>query len=95
MKRKRQQAKRRTSKKPKNSPASPEIVVKNLEIFVTDFLTDPCGLPLELKDCILVDGTKPSGTDSSFDYIRFNLTHRSFRYFIFIQQRSSVEKTLY
>ena len=59
MKRKRQQGKRRKSKKTKNSTSSSEIVVKNFEIFVTDFLTDPCGLPLELKDCILVDGTKP------------------------------------
>ena len=92
MKRKRQQGKRRTSKKPKNSPTSPEIIVKNLEIFVTDFLTDPCGLPLELKDCILVDGTKSSGTNSSFDSNNIPL---SFRYFIFIQQQSSVEKTLY
>lgn len=82
MKRRRQQGKRRQSKKPKTSPASPEIILKNLEIFVTDFLTDPCGLPLELKDCILVDGTKPSGTNS---FIHYSYIDLSFRYFIFIQ----------
>lgn len=61
MKRKRQQGKHRKSKKPKNSSSNPsEIIIKNFEIFVTDFLTDPCGLPLELKDCVLVDGTKPA-----------------------------------
>jgi hypothetical protein len=31
---------------------------------VTDFLTDPCGLPLELKDCALVDGTIPINENS-------------------------------
>jgi len=39
------------------SNRSSEIITKNFEIFVTDFLTDPCGLPVELKDCVLVDGT--------------------------------------
>ena len=36
---------------------SSRIITKNFEIFVTDFLTDPCGLPVELRDCVLVDGT--------------------------------------
>jgi len=36
---------------------SARIITKNFEIFVTDFLTDPCGLPVELRDCVLVDGT--------------------------------------
>ncbi len=36
---------------------SPRTVIKNFEIFVTDFLTDPCGLPVELRDCVLIDGT--------------------------------------
>jgi hypothetical protein len=44
-----------------NTPRTPNrssrIMTKNFEIFVTDFLTDPCGLPLELKDCVLIDGT--------------------------------------
>jgi hypothetical protein len=57
MKKKRQQKKRRNSKKVINANRSSRIITKNFEIFVTDFLTDPCGLPLELKDCVLVDGT--------------------------------------
>ncbi|CAF1551495.1 unnamed protein product [Adineta ricciae] len=54
---KQQPAKRRASTKLTRS--SPRIVTKDFEIFVTDFLTDPCGLPVELKDCVLVDGTYP------------------------------------
>lgn len=38
------------------SNRSSDIVTNNFEIFVTDFLTDPCGLPVELRDCVLVDG---------------------------------------
>lgn len=33
------------------------IIAKDFEIFVTDFLTDPCALPAELRDCVLVDGS--------------------------------------
>ncbi|CAF1017358.1 unnamed protein product [Rotaria magnacalcarata] len=62
---KKQQRKRnsRTSKTvekqliPKLNHRSSNIVTKNFEIFVTDFLIDPCGLPVELRDCVLVDGT--------------------------------------
>ncbi len=69
MKRKRQQGKRRKTKKLNNNiNRSSEITVKNFEIFVTDFLTDPCGLPLELKDCVLVDGTKPINDNSGFSF---------------------------
>jgi hypothetical protein len=57
MKKKRQQEKRRNSNKLNNSNRSSRIITKKFEIFVTDFLTDPCGLPLEFKDCVLVDGT--------------------------------------
>ncbi|CAF2421299.1 unnamed protein product [Rotaria sp. Silwood2] len=46
-----------SSNKIDNSNRSSSIVTKNFEIFVTDFLTDPCGLPVELRDCVLVDGT--------------------------------------
>ncbi|CAF0740841.1 unnamed protein product [Rotaria sordida] len=49
--------KRTSSNKINNSNRSSCIVTKNFEIFVTDFLTDPCGLPVELRDCVLVDGT--------------------------------------
>ncbi|UJR21803.1 hypothetical protein I4U23_024881 [Adineta vaga] len=51
-----QQTKRRTSNK---SSRSSRIVTKDFQIFVTDFLTNPCGLPMELKDCVLIDGTLP------------------------------------
>ncbi|CAF1604033.1 unnamed protein product [Rotaria magnacalcarata] len=39
-----------------NTNNSSEVLIKKFEIFVTDFLTDPCGLPNELKNCVLVDG---------------------------------------
>lgn len=39
------------------STRSTRVTTKNLEVFVTDFLTNPCGLPVELRDYILVDGT--------------------------------------
>jgi hypothetical protein len=68
MKRKRLQGKRRKTKKFNNTNRSPEIILKNFEIFVTDFLTDPCGLPLELKDCVLVDGTKPINENSGLKF---------------------------
>jgi hypothetical protein len=64
MKKKRQQRKARNSTKLTNSNRSSRILTKNFEIFVTDFLTDPCGLPLELKDCALVDGTIPINENS-------------------------------
>ncbi len=38
---------------------SSRVITKNFEIFVTDFLADPCGLPVDLRDCVLVDGTTP------------------------------------
>lgn len=59
MKKRQQRRKRQTSTKLNNSNRSSRIITKNFEIFVTDFLTDPCGLPVELKDCVLVDGTIP------------------------------------
>ncbi|CAF1087409.1 unnamed protein product [Adineta steineri] len=46
-----------TPNKIKNSSRSSRIITKNFEIFVTDFLMDPCGLPLELRDYVLVDGS--------------------------------------
>jgi len=46
-----------SSNKINNSKRSSRVKTKNFEIFVTDFLTDPCGLPVELRDCVLVDGT--------------------------------------
>lgn len=64
MKKKRQQGKRRNSTKLNNSNRSARIRTKDFEIFVTDFLTDPCGLPFELKDCVLVDGTIPINENS-------------------------------
>ena len=85
---KRQQGKRRNSNKLNNSNRSSRIITKNFEIFVTDFLTDPCGLPLELKDCVLVDGTKPinenSGCYFCFEKIK-NYFVFVFRY-LFIEQ---------
>ncbi|CAF1634093.1 unnamed protein product [Adineta ricciae] len=42
---------------PKRENRSSRIVTKNFEIFVTDFLADPCGLPVELRDYVLVDGS--------------------------------------
>ena len=52
---KRQQQQQR---KRRNINRSSRIITKNFEIFVTDFLTNSCGLPVELKDCILVDGNE-------------------------------------
>jgi hypothetical protein len=46
-----------SSNKINNSNRSSRVIPKNFEIFVTDFLTDPCGLPVELRDCVLVDGS--------------------------------------
>jgi hypothetical protein len=65
---KRRQRKRKFANKINNSipSSSSQIITKNLEIFVTDFLIDPCGLPLELKDCVLVDGTKSLNENSGF-----------------------------
>jgi hypothetical protein len=71
MKKKRQQGKRRNSNKLNNSNRSSRIITKNFEVFVTDFLTDPCGLPLELKDCVLVDGTKPINENSGCYFFFF------------------------
>jgi len=51
--------------KPHNTHRSSQIIIKDFEIFVTDFLTDPCGLPIELKDCVLVDGTTISNDNTS------------------------------
>ena len=62
MKKKRQQNKRRST-----SNRSTKIMTKNFEIFVTDFLLDPCGLPLELKDCVLVDGSMPINENGGKD----------------------------
>jgi hypothetical protein len=52
---KRKRKYRKNPSKKVNRPS--RIITKNFEIFVTDCLTDPCGLPVELRDCILVDGT--------------------------------------
>ena len=50
--------KRKYRKNPSNKiNRSPRIIIKNLEISVTDFLTDPCALPVEFRDCVLMDGT--------------------------------------
>lgn len=49
--------KRRAPKRNESATGLSRDAVKDFEIFVTDFLTDPCGLPLELKDHDLVDGT--------------------------------------
>ncbi|CAF2033743.1 unnamed protein product [Rotaria magnacalcarata] len=53
MKKKREQSNSSTIIDTNNSS---EVLIKKFEIFVTDFLTDPCGLPNELKNCVLVDG---------------------------------------
>ncbi|CAF4363130.1 unnamed protein product, partial [Rotaria sp. Silwood2] len=55
-----------SSNKIDNSNRSSSIVTKNFEIFVTDFLTDPCGLPVELRDCVLVDGTTSLNDTSGY-----------------------------
>ena len=52
--------KRRAPSRNENAARPSRGAVKDFEIFVTDFLTDPCGLPLELKDHVLVDGTVSS-----------------------------------
>jgi len=49
--------KTKSSNKINNSKRSSRVIPKNFEIFVTDFLTDPCGLPIELRDCVLIDGS--------------------------------------
>lgn len=54
--RKNETKKANSSNKITKSKRSSPIETKNFEIFVTDFLSDPCGLPIELKDCVLVDG---------------------------------------
>lgn len=41
-------------------PRYSHVKTKNFEVFVTDFLIDPCGLPMELRDYVLVDGTNSS-----------------------------------
>ncbi|CAF1021729.1 unnamed protein product [Rotaria sp. Silwood1] len=56
--------KKNSSNKTNKSNRSSSIVTKSFEIFVTDFLTDPCGLPVELRDCVLVDGTTSSNDAS-------------------------------
>lgn len=49
---------------------SSKILTKDFEIFVTDFLTDPCGLPVELQDCVFVDGTKSfNDLTGSIDFV--------------------------
>jgi hypothetical protein len=57
---------RNSSNKITNKNRSSRIITKNFEIFVTDFLTDPCGLPVELRDCVLVDGTTSLNDTSGF-----------------------------
>lgn len=46
---------RKSSTKSRKSNRSCQIVTRNFRVSVTDFLTDPCGLPDELKDCTLID----------------------------------------
>ena len=46
---------------------SARIQTKELEVFVTDFLTDPCGLPVEMRDYILVDGITPMNDTPGFE----------------------------
>ncbi|CAF4956886.1 unnamed protein product, partial [Rotaria sp. Silwood1] len=57
MKKKRQKQKHQNSNKLINSNQSLQIITKKFSIYVTDFLIDPCGLPNELKNCILVNET--------------------------------------
>lgn len=56
-------------KQSKRMAPTPRVQTKNFDIFVTDFLTDPCGLPVELRDYVLVDGTTPlnDGSGSILD----------------------------
>ena len=57
------------------------IIAKNFDIFVTDFLTDPCGLPVELRNCVLVDGTSPlNDTSGLYEEQDGSLLH-IFQYF--------------
>lgn len=58
---KRKQRRKNLFPKPINKyPRSSRVTTKNFEVFVTDFLIDPCGLPMELQDYVLVDGTNSS-----------------------------------
>ncbi|UJR27772.1 hypothetical protein I4U23_009044 [Adineta vaga] len=53
-----QQKRKYRTKETSNQTNRPSrIITKNFEIFVTDFLADPCGLPAELRDCVLVDSS--------------------------------------
>lgn len=73
-KRKQQQRKRKyRTNKIHNSNRSSRIITKNFEIFVTDFLTDPCGLPVELRDCVLVDGATSLNDASGLDLKKKNI----------------------
>ena len=51
---------------------SSRVTTKNFEVFVTDFLIDPCGLPMELRDYALVDGTSSSNGLPGFHLRRSN-----------------------
>lgn len=59
-----QTVKTTSSKRINNAKGSSRIVTKNFEIFVTDFLTDPHEIPVDLKDCVLIDGTTPFNESS-------------------------------
>jgi len=65
-KRKRKYHRTFTNKINNSKLRSSRVITKNLEIFVTDFLTDPCELPVELRDCILVDGTTSLNDTTGF-----------------------------
>ncbi len=65
-KRKRKYHRTFTNKINNSKRRSSRVITKNLEIFVTDFLTDPCELPVELRDCILVDGTTSLNDTTGF-----------------------------
>lgn len=65
-KRKRKYHRTFTNKINNSKHRSSRVITKNLEIFVTDFLTDPCELPVELRDCILVDGTTSLNDTTGF-----------------------------
>ena len=74
---------------PKRENRSSRIVTKNFEIFVTDFLADPCGLPVELRDYVLVDGStslnETSGIHLSSDGDEMNEKRTLFFRFVSIQ----------
>lgn len=73
MKKRRQQQSKRQNSTRVTRPT--RVVPKELEVFVTDFLTDPRGLPVELRDCVLVadnSGTRLISIQSEHDSRSFS-----------------------